>query len=318
MQAYYCDHFVLPLPDGHRFPMDKYRLLRLAVGNQLPEVKLLDPPAASLGQLALAHDPAYIDQIVTGTVSAAQMQAIGFPWSTAMVTRSRHSVGATIAAMRAVLEPASVSAQPWIAANLAGGTHHAKRNQGEGFCVFNDVAVAARLAQAERLAQEVIILDLDVHQGNGTAAILAADERILTVSLHGANNYPFAKAASDIDIALPDGSGDDVYLAALDDALLQVTAWLNGIRPRGSVLPPLVLFLAGVDPHELDRLGKLRVTTAGLATREQRVFAWAWEQGCRVALSMAGGYSRELNQTVALHLQTIKLAASWAAKPAKK
>ena len=200
MNAYYSDHFVLPLPVGHRFPMQKYRLLREAVA-AMPDVILQEAPHTSNGVLALAHDPRYIATIASGELSAAQQRAIGFPWSLEMVERSRRATGATIAACRAALADG-------IAVNLAGGTHHAHADHGEGFCVFNDGAVAARLMQAERRVQQVAIVDLDVHQGNGTAAILARDDSVFTLSIHGENNSPFAKARSDLDVGMPDGTGD--------------------------------------------------------------------------------------------------------------
>ena len=193
MRAFHADAFVLPLPPGHTFPMPKYRLLREAVAAQLPAVRIEHAPAASEGELALAHEPAWIDAVMQGTLSAAQQREIGFPWSTAMVERSRRSVGATIAAARtALIDGESV------AANLAGGTHHAYAHKGSGYCVFNDVAVAARLMQAEwhrrhRRSLRVLVIDLDVHQGNGTASIFRDDPTVFTLSLHGAKNFPFRK-----------------------------------------------------------------------------------------------------------------------------
>ncbi len=294
MKAYYSDCFVLPLPEGHRFPMRKYRMLRDLVAEYLPDVTLDEAPHTTDGVLALAHHPHYIQRVATGALTAAEQRAIGFPWSPEMVERSRRSSGATIAACRSAFSDG-------VAVNLAGGTHHAHADHGEGFCVFNDAAIAARLMQAERRASRVAIVDLDVHQGNGTAAILARDDSVFTLSLHGENNYPFAKAVSDLDISLPDGTGDDAYLAQLDGALAQLFARFD---------PQLIIYLAGADPHEGDRLGRLKLTTAGLAERDRRVLQAASTHGLPVAIAMAGGYGRDIEQTVAVHLQTVGIAAS--------
>lgn len=295
MKAYYSDRFVLPLPEGHRFPMRKYRMLRDAVQAMLPEVQLEEAPRASDGVLALAHHPHYIQRVDSGMLTPQEQRAIGFPWTPEMVERSRHSAGATIAACRSAFDDG-------VGINLAGGTHHAHADRGEGFCVFNDAAIAARLMQAERRAARVAIVDLDVHQGNGTASILANDDSVFTLSLHGEHNYPFAKATSDLDIALPDGTGDDAYLAALDRALAQMFERFS---------PQLIIFLAGADPHEGDRLGRLKLSNDGMAERDRRVLALAQQRGLPVAIAMAGGYGRDIDQTVAIHLQTVTLAAAY-------
>ena len=297
MHAYYSDHFVLPLPAGHRFPMQKYRLLREAVA-AMPDVTLQEAPHTTNGVLALAHDPRYIGAVAAGELSPAQQRAIGFPWSPEMVERSRRATGATIAACRAALVDG-------IAVNLAGGTHHAHAAHGEGFCIFNDGAVAARLMQAERRVRQVAIVDLDVHQGNGTAAILAADDSVFTLSLHGEHNYPFAKARSDLDVGLPDATGDLAYLAALEAALETMFT---------QVAPQLIIFLAGADPHEGDRLGRLKLSMGGLAARDTMVFRQARNRGIAVAVTMGGGYGRNIYDTVAVHAQTIRLAARDAAQ----
>ena len=302
MRAFHADAFVLPLPPGHTFPMPKYRLLREAVAAQLHAVRIEHAPAASEGELALAHEPAWIDAVMQGTLSAAQQREIGFPWSTAMVERSRRSVGATIAAARtALIDGESV------AANLAGGTHHAYAHKGSGYCVFNDVAVAARLMQAEwhrrhRRSLRVLVIDLDVHQGNGTASIFRDDPTVFTLSLHGAKNFPFRKEAGDLDVELPDGCTDEPYLEALGAALEE--AW----RRQQAQPPGLAFYLAGADPHEDDRLGRLKVTTQGLAERDSRVLAWLQARGIPVALSMAGGYGRDIRVTVAIQAHTLTLA----------
>lgn len=295
LRAFYSDRFVLPLPDGHRFPMQKYRMLRDAVAGVLPSVSLEEAPHTTDGVLALAHHPHYIHRVSSGAISESEQKAIGFPWSPEMVERSRRSAGATIAACRAaIMEGAAV--------NLAGGTHHAHSDRGEGFCVFNDAAIAARLMQAERRVSRVAVVDLDVHQGNGTASILATDDSIFTLSLHGENNYPFEKAVSDLDVALPDGTDDASYLAQLAAALSQMFERFS---------PQLIIYLAGADPHEGDRLGRLNLSMAGLAARDRLVFDAAQERGLPVAVAMAGGYGRVIDDTVAVHLQTVTIAASY-------
>lgn len=295
MKAFYSDNFVLPLPEGHRFPMRKYRMIRDAALRAVPDLELHEAPRASDGELALAHHPHYIQAVSKGQLSSAQQRQIGFPWSEQMVERSRRSAGATIAACRAALADG-------IALNLAGGTHHAHADHGEGFCVFNDAAVAARLMQAERRVRRVAVVDLDVHQGNGTATILARDDSVFTLSLHGEHNYPFEKAQSDLDVALPDGTGDQVYNEALTLALQQMFTRFT---------PELIIYLAGADPHEGDRLGRLRLGMAGLEMRDRIVFDAARSRDIPVAVTMAGGYGRQIEDTVAVHEQTIGLAAQY-------
>lgn len=287
--------------------MSKYRLLREAC-RDLAAVELAGAQPASDGELALAHDPAWIASVADGSLSAAQQREIGFPWSDAMVLRTRHSVGATIAAARTALFDGD-----GVAANLAGGTHHAYADKGSGYCVFNDVAVAARLMQAEwhrrwRRLLRVIVIDLDVHQGNGTAAIFRDDPTVFTLSLHGAKNFPFRKETSDLDVGLPDGCDDTGYLAALDGALQQ--AW----RHHAETPPGLAFYLAGADPHEDDRLGRLKLSAGGLAERDRRVFAALRQRRIPAAVVMAGGYGRDIRTTVAIQQRTLREAAlSWSA-----
>jgi len=306
MQAFYADQFVLPLPPGHSFPMSKYRLLREQLEG-MPGLELCQALPASDGELALAHTPSYLAAVVDGTLSAAQQREIGFPWSEAMVERARRSVGATISAARSALGAVGGG----LGMNVAGGTHHATADKGGGYCVFNDAAVAARLMQAEwhrmhRQLLRVAIVDLDVHQGNGSASIFADDPTVFTLSLHGAKNFPFRKERSDLDVDLPDGCTDEAYLRALDDALAAL--W----RHHEQALPGLIFYVAGADPHEGDRLGRLKLTTAGLAERDRRVFAAARERRIPIALSMAGGYGRVVADTVQVHLGTIRAALeSW-------
>ena len=310
MRAYYTDHFVLPLPAGHTFPMGKYERLRNRLVAELPGIRLAEALPASEGELALAHVPRYVTAVLEGQLSAAEQREIGFPWSPRMAERARRSVGATIAAARAALLGGE-----GVAANLAGGTHHAQADKGSGYCVFNDVAVAARLMQAEwhrrapgRGLLRVVVIDLDVHQGNGTAAIFRDDETVVTLSVHGAKNFPFRKEASDIDVDLPDGCSDAPYLEAVDRALR--TLWER--HDEAGHPPGLAFYLAGADPHEGDRLGRLKVSAAALAERDRRVFAACRARAVPVAVSMAGGYGRNIDDSVGVHLGTLREAwRSW-------
>lgn len=295
MKLFYADHFVLPLPEGHRFPMEKYARLRerLLGSGQFEASDFHVPDAASDAELLRAHDADYVQRVVRGTLDKNDVRRIGFPWSEAMVERSRRSAGATLAACRAALADGC-------AANLAGGTHHAFRDRGEGFCVFNDAAIAALAMRAEGRIERVAIIDCDVHQGNGTAAILASRPECFTFSIHGARNYPFDKENSDLDVELPDGTSDDTYLTALQAALGTVFA-------RGK--PDLVIYLAGADPYEDDRLGRLKLTKAGLAERDQLVFDKVRQRGLPIAIAMAGGYARNIDDTVEIHANTVSAAA---------
>ena len=300
MQAFYCDQFVLPLPDGHRFPMAKYRMLRDVLAAELPIVTLMQAPAATDGELAYAHTPAYIAAITDGTVDPVVTREIGFPWSPAMAERARRSVGATIAAAR-------VAMTEGLAANLAGGTHHAYADKGGGFCVFNDVAVSARVMQAEwgrryrasRPALQVAVIDLDVHQGNGTAHIFRNDPSVFTLSLHGEKNFPFRKEAGDLDIPLPDGCADADYLAALDGALTELEARFS---------PGFVIYLAGADPFEGDRLGRLKLSFEGLMARDRMVFDWCFARHIPAVFVMAGGYGHRIEETVLAQRNTYQIA----------
>ncbi|MEO8022502.1 MAG: histone deacetylase [Polaromonas sp.] len=305
MQAFYADHFVLPLPPGHRFPMAKYQRLRDRVARELPQVRMAVAPRASDGELALAHDPGYIQAVAGGTLDAAAMREIGFPWSLEMVERSRRSAGATVAAARAAL--GLRDAPEGMAANMAGGTHHASRGKGSGFCVFNDAAVAARQMQMEwarsqRTLLQVAIIDLDVHQGNGTASIFSADPSVFTLSLHGQKNFPFRKEASDLDVNLPDGCTDAPYLQALEHALDELDRRFE---------PGLVIYLAGADPFEGDRLGRLKLSYDGLEARDRRVFDWAWQRRVPLAFAMAGGYGINIDETVQVQINTYRVALEY-------
>ncbi len=293
MKVYYAATHLQTLPAGHRFPMGKYALLKMAVQEHWPGIEQLEAMPASAGELALVHDTDYILAVMEGRLDVAHQREIGFPWSQGMVERAQCSVGATISAARTALREG-------LSGNMAGGTHHASRHRGGGFCVFNDVAVAARLMAVEAKRHgatrfRVAIVDLDVHQGNGTAAIFRDDPSVYTVSLHGAKNFPFRKESSDLDIELPDDCTDEPYLAQLDVAL-------KHLEQQGPC--DLVFYLAGVDPHANDRLGRLALSEQGLWSRDARVFEWARVQQTPLAFAMAGGYGPTLEHTVQLQINT--------------
>lgn len=295
MGLYYADTYVLPLPPGHRFPMGKYLRLRdrLLREGAFPEREFRIPDAATDAEITRAHCPEYLGRVATGSLAAAELRAIGFPWSERMVERSRRSSGATLAAAREALT------RGW-AANLAGGTHHAHRDRGEGFCVFNDAAIAARAMQVEAGLTRIAIVDCDVHQGNGTASIFQSDDAVFTFSIHGARNFPFDKARSDLDIELPDGTGDDEYRWHLERGLDETLERSN---------PQLVFYLAGADPYEDDRLGRLSLTKEGLLRRDEHVLGTLAARGIPVALAMAGGYARDIEDSVEIHANTLAAAA---------
>lgn len=300
MRIFYTDRYVLPLPPGHRFPMRKYALLREQVeAADLAAPDALDvPPPATDAEILLAHDVAYLQRVVDGTLSAEEQRRIGFPWSPEMVERSRRSSGATIAAARAALEHG-------VGVNLAGGTHHAFRDHGEGYCVFNDAAIAALTLQADGAVKRVVIIDCDVHQGNGTASILAGDGTVFTFSIHGANNFPFRKESSDLDIELPDGTGDAEYLRELERGICHALS---------AAQADLAIYLAGADPFEGDRLGRLALTKPGLESRDRLVFDLCKSVGLPVAVAMAGGYGRRIEDTVDIHFATVRIAAEMFAR----
>jgi acetoin utilization deacetylase AcuC-like enzyme len=239
------------------------------------------------------HDSEYVDAVLNGTLAPDIQRRIGFPWSPAMVERSRRSVGATIAAARAALDDG-------VSANLAGGTHHAFADRGEGFCVFNDVAVAARVMQRDLHAARIAVIDLDVHQGNGTAAIFKDDASVFTFSMHGEKNFPFKKEVSDLDVALPDGTRDDEYLSALQLHLDDVLT-----RHR----PDFAFYLAGADPYEGDRIGRLKLTIDGLRRRDEVVVRACARDGLPVAITMSGGYANDINAIITIHANTIQTAS---------
>ncbi|MEZ6197822.1 MAG: histone deacetylase [Planctomycetota bacterium] len=295
MHAYYCDYLDFPRPEHHRFPLDKYRRLRerLEAHPDFAAVTLAPAPAATPEDLLLAHTEDWVEAVLAGTLTAEQIRRIGFPWSPDYVRRSLGSVGGTLAALE------SAFATGW-GGNLAGGTHHAHRGFGAGYCCFNDLAVAARRALGSGRARRVLVLDLDVHHGDGTAAIFAGDDRVFTASVHGERNFPRIKPEGDLDLALPDGAGDGEYLAAVERALS------TGLDRSGA---DLLLYQAGVDPLATDRLGRLAVSPEGLALRDATVFEVSIEKGLPVVVTIGGGYSDPIEPTVAAHAATYLAAA---------
>ena len=287
--------YTFPLPPGHRFPITKYELLRARVVRDglVAADRVHEPARAADDALRLVHTADHVSRFAAGRLSFEELHRLGFPWSPALVERSYRAVGGTCEAARAALDDG-------IAMNLAGGTHHAFADRGEGFCVFNDVAVAVRSLQRARLIQRAAVIDLDVHQGNGTHAIFAGDPTVFTFSMHGGRNYPFAKVAGCVDVELEDGTGDEEYLARL-------AATLPGVLAAAS--PDLVVYLAGADPLEGDRLGRLALSLDGLARRDTMVLGACREVGIPVAISIAGGYGRDIEHTVQAHLNTVRVAS---------
>ena len=295
MKVFYSDHFVLPLPEGHRFPMVKYSMLcgRVAGAGICGPGELRVAEPVSDEEILRAHHPDYLRRVVSGALTDKEVRRIGFPWSPRMVERSRRASGGTLGACLAALEDG-------LAANLAGGTHHAFADRGEGYCVLNDSVIAARAVQAAGLVERVLVIDTDVHQGNGTAAILRGDPTGFTFSIHGEKNFPFHKEESDLDAPLPDGTDDAGFLSALEAGLQSA---LDAAEAQ------LAIYLAGADPFEDDRLGRLSVTKEGLAERDRLVLETCRDRGIPVALTMAGGYARRVEDTVDVHFQSIRRAA---------
>jgi len=298
VHIYYSDHHAVPLPPGHRFPMGKYARLRARLVDDavVPAAWLAPAPLASRDELERVHDADYVAAVIDGRLDERAQRRIGLTWSPAMVTRSLASVGGTLAAARAALRDG-------LAGNLAGGTHHAHRGFGSGFCVWNDLAVTARWLLAERGVRRVLILDLDVHQGDGTATIFADEPRVFTCSMHGARNFPFHKATSDLDVELPDGADDALVLARLDETLAAVAERFS---------PDVVLYQAGVDALAADKLGRLGMSAAGLAERDRRVLGHFRSRGLPVVLTLGGGYGDPIDLTIDAHLGTYRVAREFA------
>jgi acetoin utilization deacetylase AcuC-like enzyme len=295
MLTWTSSRYTFPLPDGHRFPIAKYTRLREQVVNDgiIRREDLREPEPASREALLLVHTADYVDRFVAGALAPDEARRLGLPWSPALVERSLRAVGGTCEACDAALDAG-------IAMNLAGGTHHAFADHGEGFCVFNDVAVAIRLLQREGRIRRAAIIDLDVHQGNGTHAIFAGDESVFTFSIHGDRNYPYRKVSGSLDIELADGTRDQEYLDALGEALPRVLARAE---------PDIVVYLAGADPHEGDALGRLKLSFEGLARRDAFVIDSCRDVGIPTTVTIAGGYGRQLCDTVRIHAETARIAA---------
>ncbi len=289
MKFFYSDTFNLPLPTGHRFPGGKYTMLRerlLGDGVLHPD-QLHRSPLASTDDLHRAHEEQYVTRFEAGSLDHDAMRRIGFPWSEHLVKRARATVGGAVAAARAALDE-------WLSGQLAGGTHHAHRDFGSGYCVYNDQAVAALRALASDWVERVAIIDLDVHQGDGSAAILTGNPSVFVFSMHGEKNFPFRKSTSDLDIALPDGTDDATYLEILEDHLPAVFGFG----------PDLVLYQAGVDPLEEDKLGRMALTHAGLKARDDMVFRSCLLHGVPVSMALGGGYCDPINASVEAYANT--------------
>ena len=300
MRVCYSDRYQIQLAATHPFPMGKYRAVRdqLLGEGALTHWHLVEPPLAADADILLVHTEDYWGRCVAGRLTPAEVRRIGFPWSEALVRRSRAAVQGTLVAARRALRDG-------VASNLAGGTHHAYPDHGEGYCVLNDIAVATRALQRDRLARRVAVIDCDVHQGNGTAAVFRDDPEVFTFSIHGASNFPLRKERSRLDVALPDGVGDAEYLAILAAHVPQI---LHEFRPD------LVFYQAGVDPHANDRLGKLRLTLAGLRRRDELVIGACRAAGAPVVTTMGGGYGKDLRETVEAHCNTVRVALEIASR----
>lgn len=298
MRICYSDRYMVPLPATHPFPMSKYRLVRdrLLAEGAITHWHLTEPPPATDEDILLVHTANYWLRCARGELTAAEVRRIGFPWSEGLVRRSRAAVQGTILAAKHALSDG-------VASNLAGGTHHAFPAHGEGYCVLNDIAIATRVLQRDGLARRIAILDCDVHQGNGTAAIFADDPDVFTFSIHGDKNFPLRKERSKLDVALPDGLGDDEYLRLLAE---YIPALLREFQPD------LVFYQAGVDPFAGDRLGKLKLTLAGLRQRDEFVLEQCRALGLPVATTMGGGYAKDIYDTVAAHANTVRVALGFA------
>lgn len=300
-KLYYTDHYQLSLPPGHRFPIQKYRLTRAALAGD-GQWEFVPAPLGERQVIELAHDPEYVVRFLEGTLPAQAIRRIGFPWSKELVMRTLASVGGTLAATEDALSRAEVGAigkGAGFGGTLAGGTHHAFRAEGAGFCVFNDIAVAVLWARATGRARRAAVVDLDVHQGDGTAAIFAADGAVLTISVHGKNNFPFRKQRSCIDVELADGTGDDEYLRAIEPLL----------SPVAEFAPDIVFYQSGVDGLACDRLGRLALTHDGLRARDRMVLEFCRDRRMPVVVTLGGGYGEPIEATAEAHANVFRTAA---------
>ncbi len=293
MRVFYSDHYTIELPEGHRFPMRKYRLLRQALVEQgiIDTSQLHAPELASREDVLLAHTQRYVDGVMTGTLERLEQRRIGFPWSQGLVDRSLATVGGCLASARAALEDG-------LSGNLAGGTHHAMRDAGEGFCVFNDIAVATLKLMQEGRVRRVAIVDLDVHQGNGNSEVLGGRNDVYILSVHGAKNYPFRKVPSTVDVDLPDGTGDEEFLEVVEREL----------APIVDFAPDLVFYQCGVDPLESDALGRLALSFEGLARRDRLVMETFRRRRVPVMLALGGGYANPIELTIRAQCNLYRIA----------
>jgi acetoin utilization deacetylase AcuC-like enzyme len=293
VRAFAHDVFTYPLPEGHRFPLAKYRLVREAA-ERLTDVCLCDAEPAAWVELRRTHSEDWLERVRTGRLERREVLGLGLPWSPELVERARRATGATVLAARAALEDG-------VAANLGGGTHHAFADVGRGFCVFNDVVTALRVLRTERRVGRVLVVDVDVHQGDGTHALLAADALAFTLSINGFRNYPFRRVPGDLDVDLPDGTEDERYLGELERALPEA---LRRARPE------LCFVLAGADPYEGDRLGRLALSKAGLLARDRLIRDTLLAAGVPVCVTLAGGYAEDIRDTVEINVSTLRVFAA--------
>lgn len=290
-RLYYSPYYYADIGEGHVFPIRKFELVRdrlMSEGTLAPH-EIVGPEPAAVEDLLLVHTEDYITRLRSGTLTAKEIRKLGLPWSMSLVRRSLHAISGTINAAKDCLAAG-------IASNLAGGTHHAYPDRGEGFCVLNDIAVAIRVLKREGLARRFLIIDLDVHQGDGTAFIFRDDPDVFTFSIHGAKNYPLFKQESSLDIELADKTGDAEYLDTLDHALSRVI--LHD--------PDVIFYLAGADPYEKDKLGRLGLTIDGLRRRDEMVLSFARDRGVPAVTTMSGGYAADIDDTVEIHCNTIR------------
>lgn len=302
MKIFYSDLYTLPLPEDHRFPIEKYRMLRDYLVDQRiirPE-QLYESPQATEEELCLAHHPSYVKSMQDGSVDLKIIKRIGFPWSQNLYLRSCATVGGALAAAKSALENG-------ISGNLAGGTHHAHFDRGEGYCVFNDIAVATRYLKKEQLSKRIAIIDLDVHQGNGNSSILKDDEGVFIFSIHGEKNYPFVKIPSHLDMALPTGATDEIYLDALTTGLKEVEKFE----------PDFIFYQMGVDPLEFDHLGKMSLTFDGLMRRDEMVLSYALKAQIPISLALGGGYAKPNEKSVEAYANTYRVIRKLREVPAK-
>ena len=295
MLVAYTPRYYADIGEGHVFPIHKFELVRdrlLAEGTLRPE-QVVEPRPAPVEDVLLVHTEDYVARLRAGALTPRELRRLGLPWSKALVRRSFLATGGTVLAARWALREG-------VGSNLAGGTHHAFPERGEGFCVVNDVAVAIRVLQRDRVIRRAGIVDCDVHQGNGTATIFEGDPEVFTFSMHGAKNYPLFKARSTLDVGLPDGTGDDAYMEALARHLPWVFAHA----------PDIIFYLSGADPYERDKLGRLALTMRGLRERDEFVLRACRDAGVPVVTVMSGGYAKEIGETVEIHCNTIRAVRS--------